>query len=161
LTMPPPKRQLRATPSNAGDIGSFQQRLLSDLRALECELYEQRKPFADLALEYQTKCKADAGLELRHLASIHERLHGSTYQDAMAWATGLLKQRPEGKLSGILNTAVVQWRFDEASLWRGMPDNPRVAKIAKSIIGNRFRQDSVIASRTLSMTLLQDPRIVA
>ena len=99
-------------------------------------------------------------MELRHLASIYERLYGSTYQDATAWAADLLKQRPEGKLSGILNTAVVQWRFDEASLWRGMPDNPRVAKIAKSIIGNRFRQDSIIASRTLSMTL-QDPCILA
>ena len=156
---PPPRRQLRATPSNAADISSFQHRLLSDLRSLETELHEQRKPFTELATEYQAKCQADPGLEVKHVAVVFERLRGTSAREAIAWAAHLLRQRPEEKLSGILDTAVLQWRFDDASLWRGHPDNPRVAKIAKSIIGNRFRRDSIIASRTLSMKLPQDHRI--
>jgi hypothetical protein len=154
--MAPPRRQLRATPSNAADLSDFQQRLLGDLRSLETELYEQRKPFTDLALEYQAKCRTEPGLAVTHVASLRERLRGCGNRDAVAWASGLLSQKPDDKLSGIFATAVLQWRFDDASLWRGQPDNPRVAKIAKSIIGHRFRQDSIIASRTLSMKLTQD-----
>ena len=152
----PPRRQLRATPSNAADIGAFQLRLLSDLRTLEVELFEQRKPFVDLAFESQTKCQAEPGLELTHVASLHERLYSSSHRDAMAWAADLLRPRPEEKLSGILKTAVLQWRFDDASLWRGPPDNPRVAKIAKSIVGHRFRQDAIIASRALCLRRPQE-----
>ena len=59
---------------------------------------------------------------------------------------------------GIRDTCIVQWSFEDSSMWRGPPDNARVVKIAKSIISGQFRRDSVIASRTLDMSRAGDAK---
>ena len=88
---------------------------------------------------------------MTQLTSVKERISGDAIQDAMAWCKHMLKAETE-QVRGIRETCIVQWSFDDSSMWRGPPDNARIVKIAKSIICTKFRKDSVIASRTLDMS---------
>jgi len=154
-----PRRALRATPSNASELSQFQLKLLSDLRVLDAELLEKRIPIITVAQEYAKMCGERPEQVLNHVASVREHLSGGSRADAMAWAQDLLKpELANSKVTGVRETCIVQWRFDDNSMWRGVPDNPRVVKLAKSIINTRFRKDSVIASRTLDMSLPADAK---
>jgi hypothetical protein len=48
----PPRRALKATPSNAGDLCDFQRQLLSDVKLLHDDLREKRQPFLEVAQTY-------------------------------------------------------------------------------------------------------------
>jgi hypothetical protein len=97
----------------------------------------------------------DHNIILEQLASVKERISGDSAQDAMAWSKHMLKAETQ-QVRGIRDTCIVQWSFDDSSMWRGPPDNARIVKIAKSIICSKFRRDSVIASRTLDMSKAVD-----
>ena len=43
--MPPQRRALKATPSNAGDLSGFQHQLLRDIKSLHDDLHGKRQPF--------------------------------------------------------------------------------------------------------------------
>ena len=155
--MPPPRRALRPTPSCSNDISLFQTKLLSDLKQLDEQLAEQRVPFLTWAAKYSSSIAADPDRALKEISRLREVVFGDTEADAKTFAQHVL--RPEvGKTLGLRDTCIVQWRFDAPSMWRGVPDNPRVLKLARSIISSRFRKDSVVASRTLDLSKSADAK---
>lgn len=155
--MPPPRRALRPTPSCANDISPFQTKLLSDLKQLDQQLADERTPFLTWAAKYSSSIEADPGRVLKEISSLREVVFGDTAADAKTFAQHVL--RPEsGKTLGLRDTCIVQWRFDLPSMWRGVPDNPRVLKLARSILSSRFRKDSVVASRTLDLSKSADSK---
>jgi len=151
----PPRRALRPTPSCPGDLSPIQAKVLEDLKHLDEQLTEQRMPFLAWAAKYSSSIEADRDRAVKDIARVRMAAFGDTEAEAKAFALQLL--RPEvGKTLGLRDTCILQWRFDEPSMWRGMPDNPRVLKLARSILSSRFRKDSVIASRTLDLSKTPD-----
>lgn len=146
----PPRRALKPTLSNANELSSFQMELLADMKKLEEELVATRTPFAKLAKDYQIS-RQDPDAALQDLASVKQHLTGSTEQEAISWAKDLLRAK-DAKMLGMSTTCIMQWRFDEASMWRGPPDNARILKFCRSIISSRFRPDACIAARSLDMS---------
>ena len=60
----------------------------------------------------------DPDAVLQDLMLVKQRLAGYTEQEAIAWAKDLLRAK-DPKMLGMHATCIVQWRFDEASMWRG------------------------------------------
>ena len=127
--------------------------LLRELRQVDEALLEQRRPFLSMASGYAASIAADPQRVLREICAVREALFGDAEQEAKTWAADALKAE-HSKVIGVRDTCIAQWRFDEASMWRGVPDNPRVLKLARSIISTR--KDSVVASRTLDMSKSPD-----
>lgn len=126
-----------------------------DLKHLDEQLTEQRMPFLAWADKYSASIGVDRDRAVTDIARVRMAAFGDSEAEAKAFALQLL--RPEaGKILGLRDTCILQWRFDEASMWRGVPDNPRVLKLARSILSSRFRKDSVIASRTLDLSKTPD-----
>ena len=145
-----PRRSLRPTLSNTTELSSLQMSLLKDVAQLEEEAASTRTPLCFLAKDYQI-ARADPDAVLQDLMLVKQHLAGCTEQEAIAWAKDLLKAK-DPKMLGMHFTCIVQWRFDAASMWRGLPDNTRVLKFCRSIISSRFRQDACIAARSLDMS---------
>jgi hypothetical protein len=122
---------------------------------LHDDLRDRRQPVLHVAQTYAKSFLHDHDLILSQLAAVKERISGDAAQDAMTWAKHVLKAETN-PVRGIRDTCIMQWSFDDRSMWRGPPDNARVIKIAKSIICTKFRRDSVIASRTLDMSKAPD-----
>ena len=156
--MPPGRRALRPTPSCPSDISPFQTKLLSDLKKLDEQLGEQRIPFPTWAAKYSSSIAADPERVLREISRLREVVFGDTEADAKTYAQHVLRA-DSGKTLGLRDTCIVQWRFDAPSMWRGVPDNPRVLKLARSILSSRFRKDSVVASRTLDLSKAADAKV--
>jgi hypothetical protein len=58
----PPRRALKATPSNAGDLCTFQHQLLSDIKLMHEELREKREPFLAVAQTYAKSFSQDLSI---------------------------------------------------------------------------------------------------
>lgn len=153
-------RKLKATPSTSADVGACQKLLLQDLTTLDQEMLESRTPFFQFVKDYMEARRLNVDLVLHELASVKQQLSGLPEPAALRWAKELLQ--PKGaKVLGVMPTCILQWRFDEPSMWRGIPDNQRVLRLCKSIVSSRFRADSCIASRTLDMSCTaQDQDVV-
>ena len=46
-----------------------------------------------------------------------------------------------GVMDGTMATAILQWRFDDDSLWRGLSDNTKLARLARSMVSSGFLED--------------------
>ena len=44
-------------------------------------------------------------------------------------------------MDGTMATAILQWRFDDESLWRGLSDNTKLARLARSMVSSGFLED--------------------
>jgi hypothetical protein len=154
----PPRRQLKATLSNVENLGTLHKMLLQDIRALEEEAVVSRKPIWQLAHEYQVG-RVDADAVLEDLICVRQHLTGASEQEARDWAKDLLQARGS-KVLGMHTTCIVQWRFDDASMWRGPPDNIRILRFCRSIVSTCFRQDACIAARSLDMSTKESHGLV-
>jgi hypothetical protein len=148
--MPPARRTLKPTLSNANELSAFQLSLLGDVTKLEEEAASTKTALYLVAKQYQV-ARSAADAVLLDLLSVRQNLTGCTEQEGIAWAKALLIAK-EPKMLGMHKTCVVQWRFDEPSLWRGPPDNARLARFCRSIISSGFRMDQSIAARSLDMS---------
>ncbi len=140
-------RQLKATPSCPEDLTACQRSLMDDATQLHKDLQSKRSSFLSIAMAYTP----DPRSALQDIAKVKEQVSGITNEDAMAYATSLLKPG-EPKTLGLLHTSVFHWMYTEESFWRGVPDNKRVLRLAKSMIASSFRADSPISSRTLDLS---------
>jgi hypothetical protein len=87
------------------------------------------------------------------LICVVKRSHDLSEEDALLWVEqrSMFVQK-EAMDHTLINTHVYQWRFDDASLWRGQPDTSKVCALAKSFICAGFKKDSPICSRDNVMT---------
>jgi hypothetical protein len=87
------------------------------------------------------------------LKEIHEKVLQATGmpEAAASHYTATLFEGQHQDIDGLRRMCPSMFSFGEHSLWRGYPSNGNVRKLAKSIVSSGFRQDSVIASRTLDL----------
>ena len=66
-------------------------------------------------------------------------------------AEDILKAGP-AVFTGMRTTCILSWSFDEESLWRGLTDNKKIIRLARSMVTMGYRADEPINSRTLDLT---------
>ena len=146
-----PKRSLKRTPSNTAGLTNFQKLLLNDLSRMEVELLENRVSFTKACRTAQQRFQDNLDPLLDQVASVRSQVSGTSEEAGREWATKLLEPRGS-PLLGLHETSVLHWRYDDESMWRGSPDNPRVVRLARSMITSGFREDSVVAARSLDLS---------
>ena len=77
---------------------------------------------------------------------------GVPNEQAYASAQEILSSRAS-KQTGSSTTCPLQWRFDSETLWHEPPANPKIARIARSILGKSFFKAEPISSRTFDMSV--------
>ncbi len=138
------RRVLKATPSNTDEVHPFLKSLHADLHKMAEELAEQRTSFLAVAQTYQREVQNTAQA-LNHTALLYSKATGCTEDEANKKAESILAgESGEPKFVGIRDTAVPQWSYADDSMWRGTPDNRRVARLAKSILCSGFRPTSLL-----------------
>ena len=145
-----PKRQLKVTPSNTDSLGAVQKQLIRDLSDLEAAFLSRREAVASICWGYQASLQDRPEVALEHLARVRSKVSGLHLDAAMRWAGEILK--PKETLQDIMSTCILQWRFDKDTFWRGVPDNPRIIRLAKNILTASFRKDSIVASRSFDLS---------
>lgn len=120
-------------PSNAAELSAVQRGVLTKLDNLSTKLVSGEGTFLDFCQEFMET----GALSARETAK------------TILAKIGLPGFEVEAKINntktppapGTYTTTILQWRFDEASMWRGAPKNHMVLKYAKSIASTRFRPD--------------------
>jgi len=144
-------RALRATPSTAGDLCGFQVFLMEQVNVLHGHHQETRTSLLSTAQAYELQFQGQDNMV--SLKEIHKAVLckvGQTSADADQLIMTTFGAE-DGDILGIRTTCPSMFRYGDASMWRGTPSNDNVRKLARSMICSGFRQDSVIASRTLSL----------
>lgn len=116
-----------------------------DLKTLEAELAGSRTSFQAFVLQLESTPPPDL---YEHIGEIKAHISSISQKEGNEWAASRLDANLKDPV-GVLHTCPFHWSFQPDSFWRGVPDNPRLARIARSILTTGFRPDSVIASRTL------------
>ena len=115
--------------------------------AFRDEAHAQRKPLVAIIQGMGT---FDPSEVVKDIGGILSRVNPEiSPEQAQQDAAGILA--PCDRPGQVRTTAIHQWRFDEASLWRGSSDNDKIIKIARSIISTGFHNDEPIMSRTLTL----------
>jgi hypothetical protein len=144
-------RALRATPSNAGDMHPFQ-KFLSD--AIDELVDKHQLARTSVLMDVRAYETTFAGMEqMGALTESHEAVlqaMGMPHAEAKHFTETLFEGQQQD-IEGIRHMCPSMFSFGDLSLWRGFPSNGNVRKLAKSIVCSGFRQDSVIASRTLDL----------
>jgi hypothetical protein len=143
-------RALRATPSTAGDLCPFQMFLMEQVNVLHSKHQDSRTSLLSTAQDYELRFQGQDNMV--SLKEIHKVVLCKVGK-ASADADQMIKTAfgaEDGDILGIRTTCPSMFRFGDASMWRGTPSNDNVRKLARSMICSGFRQDSVIASRTLT-----------
>ena len=60
-------------------------------------------------------------------------------------------QPGEANYNGTRSTCILQWSFDDHSLWRGLSDTKKITRLARSMIVAGFKPDEPIRSRTFDL----------
>jgi hypothetical protein len=63
-----------------------------------------------------------------------------------------LMQSRSPKFTGTSETCILQWSFQENSLWRGLSDNKKLVRLARSMVMCGFKRDEPIKSRTFDLS---------
>lgn len=142
-------RQLRATPSVAGDLCPKQEVLLRKFDELFEEYQDQRKSLNLHILGLQAKYANDFD-GLKDLVKVKFENVGFSQEFVHSNLETLFPDTKQDEVQGRYTISPLNFSFDESSLWRGSPPNHTVRKLARSMIVSGFRADSVISSRTLS-----------
>ena len=72
-------------------------------------------------------------------------------EDAFERAQSILAAGPPDFV-GTRTTCILSWSFDNESLWRGLSDNKKIIRLARSMVTSGYREDEPINSRTLDLT---------
>ena len=147
-TVPPSAPPARAAGNQ--DLSAGVKHLINVLNDMEARLFDQRVSFQSVVEEWAAKLEAHGtGAIAMQIATLRASLDGATEAEARNWAAGALLPGMPGDYTGVKPTGILHWSLKVPSFWKGVPDNPRVGRIARSILASGFRLDSVIASRTL------------
>ena len=70
-----------------------------------------------------------------------------------------LMQPGEPNYTGTRDTCILMWNFEGPSLWRGLSDNKKIVRLARSMIAGGYKRDEPIRSRTFDLS--SDDGIIA
>ena len=130
-------RQLGATPSDASQLSPWQLGLRDDLTRLHQEAFATRTPLVKMI---QDLPKLTGTAVLDEVAMALQIINGSSEEASLAEARELLKPQLH-EVSGCRPTAILQWRFDDDSLWRGLSDNTKLVRLSRSMVSCGFKLD--------------------
>jgi hypothetical protein len=141
-------RALRATPSTTEDLQPWQMTLSEKLSQLHRECFEKRTALTDIIQKLLHPRGIDAVAEIAYAAQVAYDL---TYDEAHVQAQQILEAGPPD-FTGARNVCILSWSVEDESLWRGLSDNNKVIRLARSMVTTGYRQDEPINSRTFDLT---------
>ena len=127
-----PKRKLKAAPSCPEEVDTMRKMISAEVDALYAKCKAERSNFTTLVRQYVV-AHSGAGVMESRVAAVVEQV--DVKYDTDAW-----QEEPD---YGKLTTAIMQWSFEDKSMWRGSPKNKAVYKLAKNMAIVGFRQDTV------------------
>ena len=74
-----------------------------------------------------------------------------TYDEAHVRAQKILEAAPPD-FTGTQPVCILSWSFEDESLWRGLSDNKKNIRLARSMVTSGYRQDEPINSRTFDLS---------
>ena len=142
-------RALRARPSHADDLKPWQTQLTQKLLLLHQECHEKHQVLTRTIQGFLPP-QGDAALaEISYAAQIAWNLNP---EGALERAKSILAAGPADFI-GTRTTCILSWSFDDESLWRGLSDNKKIIRLARSMVTSGYREDEPINSRTLDLTV--------
>ena len=140
-------RTLRATPSSTEDLHPWQVTLLEKLSALHSECFQRRMALTKTIQEFPALRGTDALDEIAYAARCAWNLSPAEAHDR---AQQLLEPGPP-EFTGTKDTCILSWSFADESLWRGLSDNKKIIRLARSMLTTGFIQSEPISSRTFDL----------
>ena len=141
-------RTLRPTPSNTDDLAPWQVSLSGKLRELHQEAFESRKVLTHFVQQMPSprgeKAMEEVALALQIAYNINS-------EQAEARARALMRPGPP-HFTGMRDTCILMWSFEDGSLWRGLSDNKKIVRLARSMLAGGYKGDEPIRSRTFDLT---------
>ena len=137
-------RILRARPSSTDDLRPWQTTLTEKLSQLHREFFENRKSITRTIQGLPHPRGIDAVAEITYAAQVAYDL---TYDEAHVRAQKILEGGPP-HFTGTRPVCILSWPFEDESLWRGLSDNKKVIRLARSMVTTGYCQDEPISSRT-------------
>ena len=143
-------RALRPTPSTTGDLSPWQLTLIEKLSQLHSDCFEKRTALTKIIQEFPV---------LQGVAALEE----VAYAVQIGWNVSLdiaseqakeILQPGEPNFEGARTTCPLSWSYADESLWRGLSDNKKIIRLARSMITTGYRQDEPINCRTSDLTAL-------
>ena len=141
-------RVLQAHPSSTEELQDWQHLLIDKLSHLHAECFEKRKALTKVIQDFPTLLGTDAVDEIAYAAQIAWDLNSD---EAHQRATLLLAPGPPD-FTGIKDICILSWSFIDESLWRGLSDNKKIIRLARSMVTTGFRQDEPVDARTFDLT---------
>ena len=141
-------RALRPTPSTTGDLQPWQITLGEKLGQLHQECFEKRTSLTQTIQQLPAMFGDNAVSEMAYAARVAWNLTpDAAYEKAREiLAPGV------AIFEGTLFTCPLSWSYADESLWRGLSDNKKIVRLARSMVTTGYRQDEPINSRTFDLT---------
>ncbi len=141
-------RILRATPSNTDDLACWQKVLAEKLIKLNQETFEKRASLTQFIQGLDSPKGEEAVKEATFAMQVAYNLGPD---DAEAKARQVL-QPGSPNFTGSRETCIMCWNFEDKSLWRGLSDNKKIVRLARSMVSSGFKPDEPIRSRTFDLS---------
>lgn len=125
------QRELIAMPSDSGSLQMWQLSLQDHNNRIHQQAYDKKQLLGHTIQELPKR----AGQEALEFAV--QIVDACSEGQAYAQAQEILRPK-RGVMSGAATTCILQWRFDSESLWRGISDNTKLARLARSMLRGGF-----------------------
>ena len=145
-------RSLRPTPSSTDDLKPWQLTLIDKLNMLHQECFEKRTALTKIIQAFPPLKGEQAVEEIIYAARIAFHL---SEEEASKRAKELLQAGPP-TFEGARSTCILSFSFEDASLWRGMTDNKKIIRLARSMLTSGYRTDEPINCRTFDLRSADD-----
>ena len=130
------------------ELRPWQGAICEKLNLLQQESFEKHQSITHIIQGFRQYQGQDAVANLRFAMQI---AYACGEQEADDKAKECLKPG-ETFYIGTRNTCILMWSFADASLWRGLSDNKKLVRLARSMISNGFLKDEPIRSRTFDLS---------
>ena len=128
-------RALKPHPSSTDDLQDWQLILTEKLSKLHAECFEKRRALTRTIQKFPALQGADAMDEIAYAAQVAWNLG---LEDAHERAKLILAAGPPEFL-GTKDICILSWSFVDESLWRGLSDNKKIIRLARSMVTTGYR----------------------
>lgn len=140
-------RVLTDCPSNTEDLASWQITISKKLQELLQEAHLKRTVLTHFIQQFPRPTGEEAIQEVTMAIQIAFNLSSGP---AEARARELM-QPGSAAYIGARITCILQWSFEDHSLWRGLSDNKKLVRLSRSMVAAGFKKDEPIRSRTFDL----------
>ena len=141
-------RSLRVCPSNTDDLAEWQVTLSTKCKDLLQEAFENRRILTHFVQQLPKPTGEQAIQEVTIACQIAYNIASGPAESKARE----LMQPGEPHFTGTRNTCILMWSFEDHSLWRGLSDNKKIVRLARSMIPSGYKRDELIRSRTFDLS---------